>query len=75
MPVEVILRRHVDNLGRSGEIVKVADGYARNYLLPLKIALPVTEAICADIVSIPVHPHLTDAEVGRVISAVCSYES
>ena len=44
MPVEVILRRHVDNLGRSGEIVKVADGYARNYLLPLKLALPVTEA-------------------------------
>ena len=44
MPVEVILRRHVDNLGRCGEIVKVADGYARNYLLPLKIALPVTEA-------------------------------
>ena len=37
-------------------------------------SLPVTEAICADIVSIPVHPHLTDAEVGRVISAVCSYE-
>ena len=44
MPVEVILRRHVDTLGRCGEIVKVADGYARNYLLPLKIALPVTEA-------------------------------
>ncbi len=44
MPVEVILRRHVDSLGRCGEIVKVADGYARNYLLPQKIALPVTEA-------------------------------
>ncbi len=44
MPVEVILRRHVESLGRCGEIVKVADGYARNYLLPLKIALPVTEA-------------------------------
>ena len=44
MPVEVILRRHVDSLGRCGEIVKVADGYARNYLLPLKLALPVTEA-------------------------------
>jgi large subunit ribosomal protein L9 len=43
MPIDVILRRHVDNLGRRGEIVKVADGYARNYLLPRKIALPVTE--------------------------------
>ena len=44
MPIDVILRRQVDNLGRRGEIVKVADGYARNYLLPRKIALPVTEA-------------------------------
>ena len=42
--MEVILREHVDNLGRRGEIVKVAEGYARNYLLPRKIALPVTEA-------------------------------
>ena len=40
--MEVILREHVDSLGRRGEIVKVADGYARNYLLPRKIALPVT---------------------------------
>ena len=44
MPIDVILRRQVDNLGRRGEIVKVADGYARNYLFPRKIALPVTEA-------------------------------
>lgn len=42
--MEVILREHVDNLGRRGEVVKVADGYARNYLLPRKLALPVTEA-------------------------------
>src|SRR5438552_2198183 len=34
--MEVILREHVDNLGRRGEVVKVADGYARNYLLPRK---------------------------------------
>jgi len=40
--MEVILREHVDNVGRRGEIVKVADGYARNYLLPRKLALPVT---------------------------------
>jgi large subunit ribosomal protein L9 len=42
--MEVILREHVDNLGRRGEIVKVADGYARNYLLPRKLALPATDA-------------------------------
>jgi large subunit ribosomal protein L9 len=41
--MEVILREHVDNLGRRGEIVKVADGYARNYLLPRKLALLATE--------------------------------
>ena len=40
--MEVILREHVDNLGRRGEIVKVADGYARNYLLPRKLALVAT---------------------------------
>jgi large subunit ribosomal protein L9 len=42
--MEVILREHVDNLGKRGEIVKVADGYARNYLLPRKLALPATDA-------------------------------
>jgi large subunit ribosomal protein L9 len=42
--MEVILREHVDNLGRRGEIVKVADGYARNYLLPRKLALPATDS-------------------------------
>ena len=41
--MEVILRQHVDNLGERGETVKVADGYARNYLLPRKLALPATE--------------------------------
>ena len=41
--MEVILREHVDNLGRRGEVVRVADGYARNFLLPRKLALPATE--------------------------------
>ena len=41
--MEVILRAHVDNLGRRGQVVKVAAGYARNYLLPRKLALPATE--------------------------------
>ena len=44
MAVEVILREHVEHLGRRGEVVKVSDGYARNYLLPRKLALPATEA-------------------------------
>ena len=40
--MEVILRETIDNLGRRGEIVDVKRGYARNFLLPQKIALPVT---------------------------------
>jgi len=40
--MEVILREHVEHLGNRGEVVKVADGYARNYLLPRKLALLVT---------------------------------
>ncbi len=42
--MEVILREHVEKLGRRGDIVKVAEGYARNYLLPRKLALAVNEA-------------------------------
>jgi large subunit ribosomal protein L9 len=41
--MEVILKDHVENLGRRGDIVKVAEGYARNYLLPRKLALVVNE--------------------------------
>ena len=41
--MEVILREHVDHLGSRGDIVKVAAGYARNYLLPRQLALAVTE--------------------------------
>ena len=41
--MEVILREHVDHLGSRGDIVKVASGYARNYLLPRKLALAVNE--------------------------------
>jgi large subunit ribosomal protein L9 len=42
--MEVILREYVENLGRRGDVVKVAKGYARNYLLPRKLALAVTES-------------------------------
>jgi large subunit ribosomal protein L9 len=41
--MEVILREHIEHLGRRGDLVKVADGYARNYLLPRKLALLATE--------------------------------
>ena len=43
MSIEVILREHVEHLGSRGDVVRVAGGYARNYLLPRKLALMVTE--------------------------------
>ena len=41
--VEVLLRDRVENLGKCGDVVKVAAGYARNYLLPNRLAIAATE--------------------------------
>ena len=42
--MEVILKEDVINLGQRGDLVKVADGYGRNFLLPRKLALQATAA-------------------------------
>ena len=42
--MEVILREEVEKLGRRGEVVKVAAGYARNFLLPRRLAVAATES-------------------------------
>ncbi len=42
--MEVILREDVEKLGTRGQLVKVAPGYARNFLLPKRMAVPATEA-------------------------------
>jgi large subunit ribosomal protein L9 len=42
--MEVILREDVSNLGHRGDVVKVADGYGRNFLLPKKLAMEATAA-------------------------------
>ncbi|MBM3812520.1 MAG: 50S ribosomal protein L9 [Acidimicrobiia bacterium] len=42
--MEVILREDIDKLGHRGQLVKVAAGYARNFLLPRKLAVQATEA-------------------------------
>ena len=41
--VEVLLREHVQNLGKCGDVVRVKVGYARNFLLPRMIAVSATE--------------------------------
>jgi large subunit ribosomal protein L9 len=42
--MELILRDDVEKVGRRGDIVKVKDGYARNFLLPRGLGMPVTAA-------------------------------
>jgi large subunit ribosomal protein L9 len=42
--MEVILKEDVAKLGSRGDVVKVADGYGRNYLLPRKLAIEATRA-------------------------------
>jgi large subunit ribosomal protein L9 len=42
--MEVILRDDVNNLGTRGQVVKVASGYARNFLIPKKLAVAATES-------------------------------
>jgi large subunit ribosomal protein L9 len=42
--MHVILRQDVDKLGSRGQVVDVAAGYARNFLLPRRIAVPATDA-------------------------------
>ena len=44
MTIEVLLMSDVKKLGKAGAIVKVAPGFARNYLIPRGVAAPVTEA-------------------------------
>jgi large subunit ribosomal protein L9 len=42
--LQVILQSDVDNVGKSGELVKVRPGFARNFLLPRRLAVPATTA-------------------------------
>src|ERR1035437_1150850 len=42
--IQVILQHDVDNVGKSGELVKVRPGFARNFLIPRSLAVPATTA-------------------------------
>jgi len=41
--MKIILQKEVEKLGAPGDVVDVADGYARNYLIPRKLAMPATK--------------------------------
>ena len=43
--MKIVLRDDVDNLGRKGDVVDVADGYARNYLVPRGLAMKATKGV------------------------------
>jgi large subunit ribosomal protein L9 len=43
--MKIVLRADVDNVGHKGDLVDVADGFARNYLVPKGLALPATPGI------------------------------
>lgn len=45
--MEIILKKTIDTLGREGDIVNVKPGYARNYLIPRQMAVPVNKATLA----------------------------
>ncbi len=42
--MEVILREDIEKLGARGQVVKVASGYARNYLMPKRLAVPANDS-------------------------------
>lgn len=45
--MKVVLRTDVDNLGKKGDLCEVADGYARNYLVPRGLAMQATKGVIA----------------------------
>jgi large subunit ribosomal protein L9 len=75
--MEVILREEVEKLGRRGDVVKVTSGYARNYLLPRRLAVAANESN-KKIVDQEKQAHLrreakeqaSAAELGKLMSAV-----
>jgi large subunit ribosomal protein L9 len=45
--VKIVLREDVDSLGKKGDLLEVADGYARNYLVPRGLAMKATRGVVA----------------------------
>lgn len=43
MIMEVILNKDVEKIGKAGSVVKVKDGFARNFLIPNGLAVPLTQ--------------------------------
>lgn len=64
--MKVILQRDVPKVGKGGEIVNVADGYARNYLFPRKYAVPATGGFLKEHQSRAQHDKAREAKLHQV---------
>ncbi len=80
MAIEVFLMADVPDLGIEGDVVTVANGYARNYLLPRKLAAPVTDATRRQLAKLQREREATrkadleaaQARVARIENASCT---
>ncbi|HLI43171.1 MAG TPA: 50S ribosomal protein L9 [Acidimicrobiales bacterium] len=60
--MKVVLRSDLDRVGKRGDLLEVADGYARNYLIPHGLAIPATEGIEAQAAAMRRARDLKDAK-------------
>ncbi len=74
--MKIILQENIEKLGARGQVVEVADGYARNYLLPRKFALPATpgnlkqlDRIRARLAKIEAQEHATAQDLGAQLAS------
>lgn len=70
--MQVILKEDMANLGRKGDVVKVADGYGRNYLLPTRKAIAATPANLRNIEQMrasAAHKEARDKEAAMALAA------
>ena len=66
--MKVLLEQDVKGTGKKGEIVEVSDGYARNFLLPRKMASPADASAEA---KYPAHPAMRVASARKITECCC----
>ena len=70
MAIEVLLRRSIEGVGNVGQVVRVRDGYARNYLLPYSLAALVTPEAMRNIEKDKAAEAVRDAEAAKERAAL-----
>lgn len=70
MAIEVLLRRSIEGVGNVGEVVRVRDGYARNYLLPYSLAALVTPEAMRNVEKDKAAEAVRDAEAAQERAAL-----